>query len=370
MKRIIINGANGYVASNFIYQLLARNYEVIALVRNSGKRSSLRKMKDALSEINEGEYAIPKNLKVYNYSLHRNDFGMSPDDLKAVFEQDSDYFHFAATLKYDERSKEEILQTNLEGVENSVKVFLKYAGSGSRYFFISTSYSCGNISGPFMEEFYDNDDISGFRNYYEQSKRFAENIIKKHIDANHLNAHILRLSQVIGDSRTGFTKTDYGIFDFAKRVHKLAHRFPGETVRVQVEPHSTQNLIPVDRVVYFFFKIIETNNLPAIINLTAKNSIKNECIINSLCKLLPINLKPVEKLEAADMSSLERIISLGMSFTGSYTNTRLIFDNTNLEKIIGHGNNEVTEEMIFRMLKYFVDELSQKKTQPQTTHKA
>ncbi len=370
MKRIIINGANGYVASNFIYQLLARDYEVIALVRNSGKRSSLRKMQDALSEINESEYPIPKNLTVYNYSLNHKDFAMSPDDLEAIFDQDSDYFHFAASLKYDERSKTEILQTNLKGVENSVEVFLQYASSGSRYFFISTSYSCGNISVPFMEEFYDNDDISGFRNYYEQSKRFAENIIRKHIGADHLNAHILRLSQVIGDSRTGFTKTDYGIFDFAKRVHNLAFRYPGETVRVQVEPHSTQNLIPVNKVVDSFFKIIETVNLPVIMNVTAKNSIRNVYIINALCKLLPLNLIPVKKLETAEMSSLERIISMGMSFTGSYTNTRLIFDNTNLEQVIGRGNNEVSEDMVFRMLKYFVNELSEKKLQLQTTNKA
>ena len=32
MRKIIINGANGYVAANFINQLLLNDYEVIAFV--------------------------------------------------------------------------------------------------------------------------------------------------------------------------------------------------------------------------------------------------------------------------------------------------------------------------------------------------
>ena len=76
MKTIFINGANGYVASNFINKLLNQNYKVIALVRASSKYSSDERMREALSEINDGEYVNIKNLKVYSYSLLDDNFSI------------------------------------------------------------------------------------------------------------------------------------------------------------------------------------------------------------------------------------------------------------------------------------------------------
>ncbi|MGV8093014.1 MAG: SDR family oxidoreductase [Mangrovibacterium sp.] len=361
MKRIIINGANGYVASHFIHELLIRNYEVIALVRGNHKYSSDDRMKDALTEVNEGEYIKPENLKIYSYSLLDEDFSIPENQLKDIFSKDVDYFHFAASLKYDLKSKEEIFKTNIDGVENSLNVFSKYSNGGSRFFLISTAYSCGNISGSFKEKFYENEDISRFRNYYEQSKRFAENVVKKHMDESNLNAHIIRLSQVVGNNKTGVTKTDYGIFDFAKRIHNLAYKYPNKTVRVRVDPNSTQNLIPIDTVIDHLIKILEVQELPVIMNFTAKNSVRNIHIINSLSKLLPINIIPEKSLEQADMNAFERVISIGMSFTGSYTETNISFDTMNLDKIILSNGNEPNEQTVFRMLEYFIDQLSEKK---------
>jgi len=361
MKRIIINGANGYVASNFINELLIQNYEVIALVRENNKCSAHDRMKNALAEIKEGEYVKPKNLKVYSYSLFDKDFSMPEKQLKDIFSKDVDYFHFAASLKYDFKAKDEIFETNLKGVENSLNVFSKYSNDSSRFFFISTAYSCGNISGPFKEEFYENEDISGFRNYYEQSKRFAENVVKKHIDTNNIEGHILRLSQVVGNNQTGVTKTDYGIFDFAKRIYSLAQKHPNTTVRVRFDPDATQNLIPIDTVINYLIRTVEVQRLPVIMNFVAKNSVKNIHIINSLCKLLPINIIPIKFTEQVEMNAFERIISIGMSFTSGYVDTNLSFDTKNLDKVILSGGSEVNEQTVFRMLKYFIEGLSEKK---------
>lgn len=361
MKRIIINGANGYVASHFINELLINNYEVYALVRESKKYSAYNRMKDALTEINEGVDVMSENIRVYNYSLLHENFSIPENHLKDIFSQEVDYFHFAASLKYDLKSKNEIFKTNLDGLENSLKIFSKYASSTSRFFFISTAYSCGNFSGVFKETFYDNEDISSFRNYYEQSKRFAENIIKKQIKMTNLNAHILRLSQVVGNNKSGVTMTDYGIFDFAKRIHRLANRYPNNTVRVRVDPESTQNLIPIDNVINYLMRAVELQTLPVIMNFIAKNSIKNIHIINTLCKLLPITIIPEKYIEQANMDAFERMISMGMSFTGSYAGTNILFDTKHLNQVVLSGNNEPNEETINKMLKYFIDKLSEKK---------
>jgi nucleoside-diphosphate-sugar epimerase len=361
MKKIIINGANGYVASNFINKLLDQNYKVIALVRSSSKYSSDERMKDALSETGESEYGNTKNLKVYSYSLLDDNFSIPQKHMEDIFSGDVDYFHFAASLKYDLKTKDEIFKTNLDGVENSIKVYSKYAKKSSRFFFISTAYSCGIFPGLFKEQFYANEDISRFRNYYELSKRVAENIVKKHIDKSGLNGHIIRLSQVVGNNKTGVTKTDYGIFDFAKRIHNLAYKYPNRTVRVKVDPDSTQNLIPIDTVVGYLMKTVEVNKVPVIMNFVAKNPIKNTHIINSICKLLPIKIIPTKNIDREDMDALERLISVGMSFTGSYANTNLLFDTKQLDKIVSSGDNEVNEDTLFKMMEYFINKLLEKK---------
>lgn len=361
MKRIIINGANGYVAANFINELLLNNYEVIALVRESKKQLPSERMKNALAEVNDGKYTKPENLQVYGYSLLEENFSLPEKELTDIFSKSSDYFHFAASLKYDFKSRGEIFETNLLGVENSINVFSKYASRDSRFFFVSTVYSCGRISDLFLENFYENEDISSFRNYYEQSKRWAENIVREHIEDKHLNGHVLRLSQVVGNNKTGVTKTDYGIFDFAKRIYGLSNKYPDQTIRVRIDPDSTQNLISIDTVTDYLLQIVEVGQLPAIMNLVANKPQKNIYVVNSLNKLLPVKIIPDKLLETTAMTTLERMVSIGMSFTGSYAETNLSFDTKNLDKITEPGINEVDEDSVFQMLEYFIDRLAEKK---------
>lgn len=361
MKRIIINGANGYVASNFINELLLNNYEVIALVRESKKQLPSERMGNALAEINDGKYTKPENLQVYGYSLLEENFSLSEKVLTDIFSKSSDYFHFAASLKYDFKSRGEIFETNLMGLENSINVFSKYASRDSRFFFVSTVYTCGRISDLFLENFYDNEDISSFRNYYEQSKRWAENIVREHIEDKRLNGHVLRLSQVVGNNKTGVTKTDYGIFDFAKRIYGLSNKHPDQTIRVRIDPDSTQNLISIDTVTDYLLKIVEVEQLPVIINLAAKKSLKNIHVVNILNKLLPVKIIPDKLLETTAMTAFERMVSIGMSFTGSYAETNLWVDTKNLDRIAETGINEVDEDSIFHMLEYFIGRLAEKK---------
>jgi thioester reductase-like protein len=361
MKQIIINGANGYIASHFINELLSNNFEVTALIRKSKNQQPSHRMQKVLAEINDPDFMLPKRLRVYEYTLTEENFSFTDEQLPLIFSQPVDYFHFAASLKYDFKSKDEIFETNLAGVENSLNIFSKYAHKNSRFFFISTAYSCGRMTEPFKEEFYENEDIASFRNYYEQSKRYAENIVRRYIEQQHINGHILRLSQIVGNSKTGVTNTDYGIFDFAKRVYSLSKTYPNSTIRVCIDPDSAQNLLPIDMVTKYLMKTVQIDHLPVILNFVAKNSIKNAHIIDSLNNLLPIKLIPVKTLSSLDMTAWERMISIGMSFTGSYSNTNLIFETKNLDKITNTGTNEVNPAAISWMLEYFLDALSLKK---------
>ncbi|HKJ80214.1 MAG TPA: SDR family oxidoreductase, partial [Prolixibacteraceae bacterium] len=146
MQKIIVNGANGYVASHFVKELLCQGFKVVALVRKSVGVSAAQRMKNVLGEIAPG--VNPRNLRVYNYSLNEKDYSLTQKQLDTIFEGDVSFFHFAACLKFKSRDRDEIFKTNVDGVKNSVKVFLKHATHKSRFFFVSTAYSCGKISKP------------------------------------------------------------------------------------------------------------------------------------------------------------------------------------------------------------------------------
>lgn len=355
MKRIVVNGANGYVASNFVLELLKQGYRVTALVRGNSKFSAQDRLIRTLEEMADG--AQPEglgNLEVYDYSLFDENFGLGEDELKAIFSGKIDYFHFAASLKFDFKSKDEIFDTNLKGVRNSSEIFLKYADRVSRFFFISTAYSCGRIQETFYERFYPNEDIEAFRNYYEQSKRYAENIVREYMEKQGLNASILRLSQVVGNNITGVTKTDYGIFDFSKRIRNLAMRNPGSTVRFKLQPDATQNLIPINTVVDYLMTVVENEELPQILHLVSKQGVKNVDILRTLESLLPIKLVPVAELKREEMTAMERILDVGMSFTGAYMDTNLHFSTENIDRITNRKEKEMTAEDMHRMVEYFL----------------
>lgn len=361
MKTIVINGANGYVASNFINELLKQDVKVIALVRPNKKHTPEERITNVLNTINDGRDIETSNLKVYGYSLAQKDFALQKTDLRNIFADDVDYFHFAASLKYDKKSVDEIFSTNIEGVENSINVFLKYATKNSRFMHISTAYSCGKISGIFKEDFYYNEDISSFRNYYEQSKRFAENVIKKYKATRKLNAHIIRLSQVVGNNESGITKTDYGIFDFTKRIYRLAHRYPGREIRIPVDPDSTQNLIPVDTVVNHLIKAVGTENLPEIMNFVSDSPVRNKYIIDTLNQLMPIHIVPNKNLNRKEMSSVERLAAVGMSFTQNYADTNLVFSTKHRDSLAHTQRTGPDKASVSKMLEYFINGLEEKK---------
>jgi nucleoside-diphosphate-sugar epimerase len=360
MKTVIVNGANGYVASNFINHLLKQQYMVIVLVRSNGIDAEER-MNDVLVYLNDDRNADTTNLEVYDYSLLDTDFNINENILKSIFSSRVDYFHFAASLKYDEKSVDEIFSANIEGVENSINVFLKYAMKGSRFFYIGTAYSCGRLNGIFEERFYENREISAFRNYYEQSKRFAENIVRENIQQNRLNGHIIRLSQVVGNQKTGVTKTDYGIFDFAKRIYNLANRYPGEIVRVHVDPDATQNLIPIDTVTEHLTRVVEEKEIPEIMNFVSKNPVQNSFIIETLNRMVPIHIIPVKTLERKEMNPIERLISIGMSFTESYASTDILFDTRQRDKFLKNTETGPDYNSVAKMMEYFIETLSEKR---------
>lgn len=101
---------------------------------------------------------------------------------------------------------------------------------------ISTAYIAGRSPGIFAEAHISHCD--GFCNTYQQSKYEAEELVIKAMD--YLPAAILRLSSIIGDSKTGQVRQ-------FNHVHQLLRFFPRNVLPVAPgEPQAPVDLIPTD----------------------------------------------------------------------------------------------------------------------------
>lgn len=360
MPVIVVTGANGYVASHLVQKFITDRYKVIALVRKDDHNSAQQRMVHQLQLIDPESELNISHFKVFEYILTEKNFGMNHHTLEEVFNEPVEFFHFAASLKYHERNQEEIFRTNVNGCENALEVFHQFSKPGSRFFYISTAYSCGLMSGVFQEQFYPDATVSAFRNLYEQSKRYAENVVARYIKEKNLNACVIRLAQIIGDSASGETLTSYGVFDFAKRMAQIAHKYPNQTVRIRIDPDGHQNLVPIDHVLDYFKHVVAIRQLPQVIHFVSRENTKNSTIISCLRRFIPIRIHQDQNLDLNNITPLERLISGAMSFTGAYTTTRLALSFKNLDQLMGSGKHRLTDDMLCRMLGNFIYDLKNK----------
>jgi nucleoside-diphosphate-sugar epimerase len=355
MKRIVVNGANGYVASHFINALLKKGFPVSALVRSGQDESAREKLLNSLQIANGGSLPSIQNLEVLDYHLTQEYLGLSSGEVRRLFQGEVDYYHFAASLKFNSKSRSEIFATNVDGLDRSLAMFAQSASSKARFLYIGTAYSCGIMKGAFREQFYPDAGIESFRNYYEQSKRMAENRVRMYMEKYGIKSHVIRLSQVVGHSRTGVTNTGYGVFDFTRRLARLSRNYPQKRIRVRIDPQGTQNMIPVDSVVKQLMQATTTNDLPVVMNMVASESVPNRYLIEVLNRELPLRLEAAPGLKSVDMGSVERLVAVGMSFTGEYSALNLEFDTTERDRIMGQEAGLVTRESIGRMLSCFLE---------------
>lgn len=88
---------------------------------------------------------------------------------------------------------------------------------------------------------------------------------------------------------------------------------------------------------------------------------KNDEIIESVSRLLPVEIHAQKHLDKQKLNRKERIIAAGMTFTGVYAKTDLKFDTANLEKTISLNGNEITTNSLHRMIEYFVSKRTKEK---------
>lgn len=235
-ETIFLTGFPGFIAGRLVKRLATSDTQFFLLVQPN----FIEKAKQDVEKIARESNIPLENFALIEGDITRENLGISEEDLATVLAETTDVFHLAAV--YDLAVEKNLgYLVNVEGTKN-VNEIAKKMPNLRRYNYVSTCYVAGKRTGDILENELEHD--AGFRNYYEETKYFAEMEVEKL--KGELPVTIFRPSVVVGDSETGETaKYDgiyYVIFYYKKFAPLLRLANVGnKTVRL--------NLVPVDFVV-------------------------------------------------------------------------------------------------------------------------
>jgi dTDP-4-dehydrorhamnose reductase len=174
MKKVLVTGANGFLAQHLCLFLASKNFDVIAVSR--------------------GECRMPRKENFQYYSLDLTDEAAVHEILHAT--NPDIIIHAAAMSKPDEcdNNKDECLKQNVEVTKYLLQ---KTAHNQPHFIYISTDFVFGE-NGPHSEE-----DETAPLNFYGESKLLAEKLVLE----NRLNNSIVRPVFIYGEIWEGLRPT-------------------------------------------------------------------------------------------------------------------------------------------------------------------
>ncbi|MDP5168938.1 MAG: NAD-dependent epimerase/dehydratase family protein [Bacteroidia bacterium] len=172
IEKILVTGATGFLGRHLIMQLLAQQYQVLALVRNASSRS----------------HGLPSEVEVVEGDI--SDVVL----LESVIAQVEVVIHTAAMVSFWKKDADRIMKVNGEGTANVVEAC---KDAGIRLIHVSSIAALGSVpKGAFVTE--DTEWLPGEkRSAYAKSKYLAEREVIRGI-AEGLVAQLVNPSVIIG----------------------------------------------------------------------------------------------------------------------------------------------------------------------------
>jgi thioester reductase-like protein len=265
----LLTGATGFLGSSLALELLGSGRErVYCLVRPRGDvatrlRRAVLSAADSAGIADGLDEQLDRLIPIAG-DIAQPGLGLSAED-RALLDDDrpDEVWHAAASLQYEDKYKESIMATNVDGAATVVHTVAELGIPVLNH--ISTAYVAGLRVGDVHEEPYD----PAFEpnNWYEDSKRQGEDLVVANADRFE-RVRIMRPSIIVGNSTTYRSTSDSGYYGFLRgleRFCRLVERkedryLDHHEVKLYVEPHSSLNLVPVDTSVSEAIEIADDPN--------------------------------------------------------------------------------------------------------------
>jgi thioester reductase-like protein len=336
----MVTGGTGFVGSCIILELLRQtDVEIICLVR-PGKEPVESRLQKALVAVAQAYAydetiisAIGERCHALSGNVLAEHFGLTALPQAHI----AQFWHCAASLKYEDRYEAEIFATNVDGTRHAVE--LARTLGVERFNYVSTAYVAGRQKGVILEMSAGSYETN---NLYEVSKIKAEEIVSSIKD---IPTRIFRPSIVIGHSQTYAVSGSFsGLYGFMRKLLQFRGMMSRiqegyltrNQIRMRIDVQALVNLIPVDIVARQAVQISLSNSPAAIFHLTNPTPPTTEEFMKPLFERLQI-APPLYVENKDEFSWIDGKFDQGISFYTSYLTGYKVFDRTNSDAVVAQS---------------------------------
>jgi nucleoside-diphosphate-sugar epimerase len=360
----MVTGGTGFIGSAVILELLQQtDVEVVCLVR-TGNQPVEERLHLALEAAGRAYgyedyflqaakkrcHAIPGNVSVPSCGIT----GTFPERVEQ-------FWHCAASLQYEDRYKEEIYATNLEGTRHALAL-ARSLHISDHFNYISTAYVAGRRTGLIREQIMPTNDTN---NHYEASKVEAEAAV---MSERAFPTRILRPGVVMGHSRTYAVANSFtGVYGFMRKLLQFKGvmsrvqegLLSREALRICADPDAPMNLVPIDLVARQAVQIACSASTEKVFHLTGVNPPTISEILFLLFE--EVGLKQPELSESrAYFSWIDKKFDQGITFYSSYLVSPKTFDRTHTDAVVGKrwadaGDFLINREALLAYFRWYLD---------------
>jgi len=348
VQNVFMTGATGFVGRAFAREFLAEHPEAVVWALARGRDGAPPEARPELRGLADHPrfHVVDGDLSEAGLDGVRLRLGggrvasggrRAPVPLDAVF-------HFAAQTEFKESKRAQTFEANLGGTHQLLQLLqaLEFAG---KLFYVSTAYVAGLRPGERIEEAPLPPPPGGYGNPYEASKHAAE----QRVAASGLDWTILRLSIVVGDSRTGAAESDkmmYGAFKVYWRLRALLeNKYPPEELAA-LRPDRfnmlgrgeiAKNGLCVDDVVRLALAVVRRAPPPgSVYHLVNPRPSTVGGMTGAMCDVLGLRCMGVRPEPPAHPTVEDRIIDRGLSVYRPYVQVEEpVFDQARLRALLG-----------------------------------
>jgi nucleoside-diphosphate-sugar epimerase len=340
-RAIFLTGITGNLGAMAALRFLAQGHRIYAPVRSRHSPHLVRRRAvESLLAIAEGdERALATSDRLVVLDADVTD----PRALRALDlpEGIEETWHFASSLKYMPKDRDEIHRANVDGLRNVLELHRSRSTGGGRFYYISTAYVAGRDLRVVPEARIPFDEDLSFNNEYERSKLLAENLVLGEVASGALDAVIFRPSIVTGRLHSGKLINYNGFYLGLKAWMTLSEYMKqsgraGEVVRLWIDAASTLNLIPVDAIIDAMCRLRETES-GAVFNVVNAAEVPLEQVFEILRRYLWIQPVLCEQSGEAESrkSTAERLVAYSLTYTAPYVKQHVRFDQARFHRALG-----------------------------------
>ena len=205
---VVVTGATGSLGAHIVTQLAERKDidEVICLVRASSDQSALGRVEKSLAErkLDTLSQAVKSKITAYSSDLSKSDLGLSPATYTSLLHKTTAIVASAWSVNFN-KSLSSFESDCIAGTHNLITVCLSTISPtpASFNFCSSVSTVVNSPTAPVIPEALPPTLTSAQFMGYAQSKLVTEHIVSHAATGTGMAARVLRIGQIIGDTKHG-----------------------------------------------------------------------------------------------------------------------------------------------------------------------